>query len=96
MLKFESSYYEEMLYFCYFSFFFFFSLETGVNRGPCGSHEGESDDTDGSGGGKFRRLQMKWEMLSGRDTPVSSTHTSPTASPVRSKYIILYHFSLYL
>ncbi|XP_075232079.1 uncharacterized protein LOC142330581 isoform X2 [Lycorma delicatula] len=58
------------------------SLETGV--GPCGSHEGESDDTDGSGGGKFRRLQMKWEMLSGRDTPVSSTHTSPSSSPVKS------------
>lgn len=52
------------------------SLETGK---PQPSHEEECT-------GKFRRLQMKWEMLSGRDnnTAVQSEEPSPTASPVKS------------
>lgn len=67
----------------FFIFIFFLSLETGA--GPCCNHDIDSDaDTDSNGNGKFRRLQMKWEMLSGKDTPNSSAHTSPTASPVKT------------
>ncbi|RZF48900.1 hypothetical protein LSTR_LSTR003280 [Laodelphax striatellus] len=57
------------------------SLETGMC--PNNDSEPDSGESDGSGG-KFRRLQMKWEMLSGKETPDNSTHTSPMASPVKS------------
>ncbi|XP_039289905.1 uncharacterized protein LOC111050470 isoform X3 [Nilaparvata lugens] len=57
------------------------SLETGM--GPTNDSEPDSGETDVSGG-KFRRLQMKWEMLSGKETPDNSTHTTPMASPVKS------------
>ncbi|XP_054280319.1 uncharacterized protein LOC128998281 isoform X2 [Macrosteles quadrilineatus] len=61
------------------------SLETG-GRGNVGN--GEEAGT-GEGSGKFRRLQMKWEMLSGRENTSqesldksSSLNTPP--SPVKS------------
>ncbi|XP_046684117.1 uncharacterized protein LOC124369951 isoform X3 [Homalodisca vitripennis] len=52
------------------------SLETGV-----GKNNSAGEETS-EGSGKFRRLQMKWEMLSGKES--SSQEPSPNSSPVKS------------
>lgn len=59
-------------------FILFSSLETAKPHPP----PSEDEST-----GKFRRLQMKWEMLSGRDsnTAAQSEEPSPTASPVKTR-----------
>lgn len=62
------------------------------------SSSGAEDSSEGSG--KFRRLQMKWEMLSGKEN--SSQESSPHSSPVKSWYVTsvdltlqsLHHLSL--
>uniref|UniRef100_A0A1B6D1K6 SH3 domain-containing protein n=1 Tax=Clastoptera arizonana TaxID=38151 RepID=A0A1B6D1K6_9HEMI len=59
------------------------SLETGVPTSNV-TKTSTNGDLGEENSGKFRRLQMKWEMLSGRESATQSRESTPMSSPVKS------------
>lgn len=75
------------------------SLETGIKSSSSGEELSGLDkehhqhlDLEDKVGSKFRNLQRKWELLSGRD---SIARDPSDTSPVKSKYSTIIFF-LYL